>query len=83
MILLDIPGRGVIELHHAVFDLNGTLAIDGMFIPGVPDRLLRLSELLEIHILTAGTHGNIARLEKASGQPFRLIGHGEEKRHYV
>ncbi len=25
MIRIDIPQRGIIELHHAVFDVNGTL----------------------------------------------------------
>lgn len=80
MIHLDIPGRGVIELHHAVFDLNGTLATDGAFIPGVPDRLQQLGELLELHILTAGTHGNIAAFEQTLGRTFHLITHGDEDR---
>jgi hypothetical protein len=39
MIRIDIPQRGMIELHHAVFDVNGTLAVDGKSIPGVVDRL--------------------------------------------
>lgn len=39
MIRIDIPQRGSIELQHAVFDVNGTLAVDGIPIPGVVDRL--------------------------------------------
>jgi len=29
MIELQIPGRGIIELDYAVFDVNGTLASTG------------------------------------------------------
>lgn len=83
MIHLDIPGRGVIELHHAVFDLNGTLATDGAFIPEVPDRLQQLGEMLELHLLTAGTHGNIPELEHTLGRSFQRITHGDEKLRYV
>ena len=57
--------------------------MDGVFVPGVPDRLLKLSEILQMHILTAGTHGNLAELEERAGLTFQLIAHGEEKRRYV
>lgn len=83
MIRIDIPQRGVIELHHAVFDVNGTLAVDGMPIPGVVDRLQALADQLSLHALTAGTHGNIAGLERMLGFPLHLIASGEEKLQYV
>jgi soluble P-type ATPase len=82
-IKIDIPQRGTVELHHAVFDINGTLAIDGTVITGVTDRLKMLAERLSIHLLTAGTHGKIAELEQALGFPLRLIQRGEEKMRYV
>jgi soluble P-type ATPase len=83
MIRLDIPKRGIIELQHAVFDINGTLAIDGMPIAGVVDRLKALGEHLSLHALTAGTHGNLAELEHLLGLPLQIITSGEEKMHYV
>jgi soluble P-type ATPase len=83
MIRIDIPQRGIIELHHAVFDVNGTLAVDGMPIPGVVDRLQALAEQLSLHALTAGTHGNIAELEGVFGFPLHMIVSGEEKMHFV
>jgi soluble P-type ATPase len=83
MIRIDIPQRGNIELHHAVFDVNGTLAVDGIPIPGVVDRLQALGEHLSLHALTAGTHGNIAELERTFGFPLHLIATGEEKLHFV
>ena len=83
MIRIDIPQREGIELQYAVFDINGTLAIDGMPFPGVVDALEELGEQLSLHALTAGTHGNIAELERALGLPLQLIASGEEKSHYV
>jgi soluble P-type ATPase len=83
MIRIDIPLRGIVELQHAVFDVNGTLAVDGKPIPGVTDRLKALGEHLSLHVLTAGTHGNIAELERVLGFPLHMIRIGEEKVHYV
>ena len=83
MIRIDIPQRGTIELEHAVFDVNGTLAVDGVPILGVIDRLKALGEHLSLHALTAGTHGNIAELERVLGFPLLVIATGDEKLHYV
>ncbi len=83
MIRIEIPGQGVIELRYAVFDVNGTLAVDGIPIPGVVDRLQVLAEQLSLHALTAGTHGNIPELERAFGFPLHKIVTGEEKVRFV
>lgn len=83
MIRIDIPQRKIIELHHAVFDVNGTLAVDGKPIPGVVDRLHMLAEHLSLHALTAGTHGNIPELERAFGFPLHKIVTGKEKVRFV
>ena len=83
MIRIDIPRRGILELQHAVFDINGTLAVDGIPIPGVVNRLQVLAEHLSLHALTAGTHGNIEELERAFGFPFQMIAAGEEKVRFV
>ncbi|MGZ6367901.1 MAG: HAD hydrolase family protein [Ktedonobacteraceae bacterium] len=83
MIRIDIPQRGIIELYHAVFDVNGTLAVDGIPIPGVVDRLHMLARHLSLHALTAGTHGNILELERTFGFPLHMIATGEEKVRFV
>jgi len=41
-----------------VLDFNGTLAADGMLLPGVKDQLERLSGVLRLHVLTADTFGS-------------------------
>ena len=83
MIRIDIPHRGTIELEHAVFDINGTLAVDGVPILEVVGRLKELSAHLSLHALTAGTHGNTAELQQTLGLPLHMIDSGEEKTRYV
>ena len=39
MIELNIPGRGLVSLEHLVCDVNGSLAVDGQLLEGIP-RLL-------------------------------------------
>lgn len=82
-IKIDIPQRGVVELQHAVFDINGTLAVDGVAVPGVTERLQTLARHVSIHLLTAGTHGNLDELERAFGLPLHMINRGDEKMRYV
>ena len=57
MIELNIPGHGMLSLKHLVTDVNGTLAVDGVLIEGVGKRIANLSDRLEVHMLTADTHG--------------------------
>jgi P-type E1-E2 ATPase len=60
---LSIPGRGNFVLKYLVLDVNGTLAVDGTLLEGVAERLDRLREQLEIHLVTADTHGTQSTIE--------------------
>lgn len=71
MIDIRIPGFGQVALKHLVLDFNGTLACDGILSDGVLALLVRLSRDLEIHVVTADTHGNAAAACK--GLPCRLV----------
>jgi soluble P-type ATPase len=57
MFELEIPGFGLVRLEHLVTDFTGTLSVDGKLIPGVKERLNKISEFLKIHVLTADTFG--------------------------
>ncbi len=57
MIELNIPGRGRLQLHHLVCDVNGTLAVDGQLLEGLARPLTVLRDRLTLHLLTADTHG--------------------------
>jgi P-type E1-E2 ATPase len=64
MIELTIPGRGPLRLEHLVTDVNGTLAVDGILIDGLAKRIGSLRGRLEIHMLTADTHGRQATIDE-------------------
>ncbi|RJQ42793.1 MAG: ATPase P [Nitrospiraceae bacterium] len=57
MLEIDIPGFGAVKLQHLVTDYTGTLSFDGKLVPGVKDRLIKLSDFLNIHVLTSDTFG--------------------------
>ncbi len=59
MIPLDIPGRGKLALKNIVLDFNGTIALDGVLIPGVQNKLNAISEILDVYIITADTFGTV------------------------
>ena len=71
MIDIHIPGFRQVTVAHLVLDFNGTLACDGILAEGVRELLVRLSRDVQIHILTADTHGNAAAA--CEGLPCRLV----------
>jgi len=76
MLELDIPYGPSLRLAHLVCDLNGTLACDGLLLPGVAERLRRLSELLELWLLTADTNRTAAGLAAELGLQVEVLGEG-------
>lgn len=87
MLSLTIPGRPPLELRHLVLDVNGTLARDGSLLPGVGERLAELSPLLELHLLTADTHGRQRQMDAQLGVVATILGRDapedEQKAAYV
>ncbi|MGQ9556797.1 MAG: HAD family hydrolase [Desulfurispora sp.] len=69
MIDVHIPGRGKLTIDHLVLDYNGTMAVDGLLLPGVAEKLNQLATLLTVHILTADTFGRVqAECRNIQGQ---------------
>jgi soluble P-type ATPase len=60
MICIDIPGAGKKEIHHIVFDYNGTIAIDGVLIPGVKEAIRSFAGQAAFHVITADTFGFVS-----------------------
>lgn len=93
MLHIVIPGRASLDLEHLVCDLNGTLAEDGVLLDGVAGRIAQLSLVLNVHVLTADTHGTLGQIAEqlhsaclsasVSSPCCERIGAGEEKAHYV
>jgi len=78
MIKVTIPGKGELELKYVVFDVNGTLAVDGQLLPGVPELLDNLKDHLEIHLLTADTHGKQTEIDRILNLKAYRIKAGDE-----
>ena len=57
MLTISIPDAREITLEHLVLDMNGTLAKDGVLLPGIAALLDQIKPLLAIHLITADTHG--------------------------
>ena len=56
---IDIPGRSTIEIENVILDYNGTIAIDGVLIDGVRQKINQLSSLVNFHVITADTYGTV------------------------
>lgn len=59
MIEISIPGRDPLQIEHLVLDYNGTIAADGLLLPGAAERIRALSNQVCVHILTADTYGSV------------------------
>ena len=67
---IEIPDSKIIKAEHLVLDFNGTLAVEGYFIEGVIGKLVQLSSVLKVHILTADTFGTVEK--ELKGLPVTL-----------
>lgn len=79
----EIPGGATLEIEHVVFDLNGTLTNRGELIEGVSERLHRLGEQFELHLLSADTFGTMAEISRELGLDALRISAGPEKQRFV
>jgi len=83
---IPIPHFKELDLSHLVLDYNGTLAKDGILKTEVKERLKALSELLNIHVITSDTFGNVqAQLQdfKLNINVLRSDNHTLEKATYI
>ncbi len=78
MIQLEIPGRGNVDLKYAVFDVNGTIAVDGQLTSGIKALFQDVREKLEIFLLTADTHGKQETINQELSLQATIIQKGDE-----
>ncbi|MBE9467840.1 MAG: ATPase P [Bacteroidetes bacterium] len=86
MIKIKIPGHGILELEHLVMDYNGTLALDGNLFKGLEEILNRLSDNIDLHVITADTFGEVVENLKNVISNLCIIGkdnQGNQKQEYV
>jgi P-type E1-E2 ATPase len=67
-------------------DVNGTLAIDGILIGGLAERIASVRDRLQVHLLTADTHGRQEEIDRQLNLTATRLAAGDEqqqKRSYV
>ncbi len=75
---ITIPARGALRLEHLVLDVNGTIALDGQLLPGMRERLDKLSEALDVWLVSADTQGTLDELAAALGVKAKRLRPSEE-----
>lgn len=78
VIVINIPGRGELQLEHLVCDVNGTLALDGSLVDGVAHALTGLRDRLQLHLITADTHGKQEGIDWQLGVTAARLAAGDE-----
>ncbi len=76
MLTISIPDYRDITLQHLVLDMNGALARDGILLPGVKNLIARLQPLMDIHLITADTHGGGREAAQTLGVEFHKMAPG-------
>ena len=74
---IDIPGFGPRHITTVLTDYTGTLSYQGRLALEVKANLVRLAELLDIHVLTADTFGYAE--EELKGVPVILVRFSTER----
>ncbi|WP_292459571.1 HAD family hydrolase [Methanothermococcus sp.] len=77
--MISIPNYKDINAKTVVFDLNGTLAVDGKVDNEIKDLLNELNKKYNIVVLTADTFGTIRREFEGSDIIIEIIKNTEEK----
>jgi len=86
MIGIDIPGFEPLSIEHVLLDYNGTLAVDGMLVPGAAELVSRLAQQVHVTVLTADTYGTVRQQCSPLGvevQTFPKAGAAEFKMSYA
>ena len=64
MIRIEAPGQDGREIDNIVFDLNGTLTVDGRIHPKTKDKINLLARRTSIYVMTADTRGDCQEVLK-------------------
>jgi soluble P-type ATPase len=79
----EIPGARPLELDHLLLDVNGTIANRAHLIEGVAERIGRIRDQLEVHLLSADTLHNLDETAARLGVAATRVTNGAQKRDYA
>jgi soluble P-type ATPase len=76
---VSIPGLAELRLDHLLLDVNGTLTNRGALLDGVEARLGRLSDALDIRLVSADTFGTLDTIAARMSVSAVRASSGEDK----
>ena len=76
---IEAPGRPPAHLTELLLDFSGTLALDGVLLPGVADMLTALASQVRITVVTADTFGRAHEALQGLPLTVRIVETGAEK----
>jgi soluble P-type ATPase len=76
---IELPGRDPLALEHVVLDVNGTLTDRGALVAGVSERMGRVTDRLDVHLLSADTFGTLGAVARELGVSAETIATGDDK----
>jgi hypothetical protein len=79
LILLNLPGGKRLTVSHAIFGLNGTLAVDGYIEASLVTPLKNLARRVACVVLTTDTYGTADRVASELGLALFRVGDGLER----
>ncbi len=57
---LNIPGRERMTISHLLLDYNGTIALNGILLPSIPQKIKAINKIgFTVHLVTADTNGTV------------------------
>ncbi|MEM3564845.1 MAG: HAD family hydrolase [Candidatus Jordarchaeaceae archaeon] len=78
MIEFQVPGMGKVEIKNVVFDLNGTLSMNGTISQDVEKKIRQLSQRVNVFIMSSDTRGNLKELAEKLGVDYRRVSSSPE-----
>ncbi len=79
MSAIEIPGLGPLSFRHVLIDMNGTLARDGVLLPGTVELLTAVSDRYHCLVLTGDTFGTAGRLRDEIPCDLQIVVRGGDK----
>jgi soluble P-type ATPase len=73
MIAFQVPGIGKVEIINVIFDLNGTLSMNGSIALDVQEKIRQLSRKVNVFIMSSDTRGNLKELAETLGVGWRRV----------
>lgn len=70
---LKILGKGAVKITKVIFDLNGTLTVDGELHEKTLSLLKKVAEILEVYILTADTFGSALKISRENKINLQIV----------